>query len=295
MGDTKVHPKPGALGTMTGKEWARFTRSWSTIPTPRRTSAQLQHPAKFPEALIQGFIEFFTHPGDVVLDPFMGTGTVPKVAFDLGRVGAGIELSNEYFFAAVEAIKPHPLKYLANADAQDLVVWSEMCKRWPTRSALVITSPPYWNMLGKSRGNSKSQHRQRKENGLPLNYTVDELERNIGEIADYDRFLQAVLKVLHYAAWNLRPGGHMVVVAQNFLDSDQVYRPFAWDLAKWLDGTSFMADDHAAPRDRLSFRGEKLWCQDDKKLGIWGYPRKFVLNVHHHYCLIFRKETPNGT
>ena len=40
------------------------------------------------------------------------------------------------------------------------------------------------------------------------------------------------------------------------------------------------------------FKGEKIWCQDNKKLGIWGYPSEFVSNVHHHYCLIFKKPKP---
>jgi hypothetical protein len=40
----------------------------------------------------------------------------------------------------------------------------------------------------------------------------------------------------------------------------------------------------------LSFQGERIWCQDSKKLGIWGYPTVFVPNYHHHYCLIFRRD-----
>jgi len=50
----------------------------------------------------------------------------------------------------------------------------------------------------------------------------------------------------------------------------------AWDLAGELDRF-------------LVFKGERVWCQDNKKLGIWGYPSEFVLNVHHHYCLVFKK------
>jgi hypothetical protein len=40
---------------------------------------------------------------------------------------------------------------------------------------------------------------------------------------------------------------------------------------------------------KFLFQGERIWCQNTKPLGIWGYPKIFVPNYHHHYCLIFRK------
>jgi MYXO-CTERM domain-containing protein len=43
----------------------------------------LRHPAKFPETLAQEFIEFFTHAGQVVLDPMAGTGSALVAAFGL--------------------------------------------------------------------------------------------------------------------------------------------------------------------------------------------------------------------
>ncbi|OOE61501.1 site-specific DNA-methyltransferase [Salinivibrio kushneri] len=54
------------------------------------------HSAAFPEALPSWFIKLFTKQGDVVLDPFSGSGTSIKVASDLGRVGVGIELLEEH-------------------------------------------------------------------------------------------------------------------------------------------------------------------------------------------------------
>lgn len=55
------------------------------------------HSAAFPNELPQWFIKLFTKEGDVVLDPFMGSGTTVIIANKLGRAGIGIEIVREYF------------------------------------------------------------------------------------------------------------------------------------------------------------------------------------------------------
>lgn len=54
------------------------------------------HSAAFPEWLPEFFIRLFTDSGDVVLDPFLGSGTTFRVAQALGRIPVGIELNSEY-------------------------------------------------------------------------------------------------------------------------------------------------------------------------------------------------------
>lgn len=54
------------------------------------------HPAPFPPDLINRIVRFTTEPGDVVFDPFAGTGTTVAQANILGRNGFGIELSEKY-------------------------------------------------------------------------------------------------------------------------------------------------------------------------------------------------------
>ena len=54
------------------------------------------HSAAFPEWLPEFFIKLFTDEGDVVLDPFLGSGTTYRVAKQLGRVPIGIEINPEY-------------------------------------------------------------------------------------------------------------------------------------------------------------------------------------------------------
>ena len=54
------------------------------------------HSAAFPQALPRWFIELFTDPGDVVLDPFAGSGTTLAAAIALGRHAQGVELNPDY-------------------------------------------------------------------------------------------------------------------------------------------------------------------------------------------------------
>lgn len=54
------------------------------------------HPAIFPEKLAKDHVASWSNPGDMVLDPFAGSGTTLKAAKELGRHFIGIEISPEY-------------------------------------------------------------------------------------------------------------------------------------------------------------------------------------------------------
>ena len=74
------------------------------------------HSAAFPRALPEWFIKLFTQPGDVVLDPFLGSGTTAVAAKSLGRRYIGMEMLPEYVeiaTVALEAVQP------AETDAAD--------------------------------------------------------------------------------------------------------------------------------------------------------------------------------
>ncbi|MGI9364249.1 MAG: site-specific DNA-methyltransferase [Rhizobiaceae bacterium] len=67
------------------------------------------HPTQKPEALLHRVLMSSTKPGDVVLDPFFGTGTTGAVAKRLGRNFVGIEREQDYIEAAsarIEAVTP---------------------------------------------------------------------------------------------------------------------------------------------------------------------------------------------
>ena len=55
-----------------------------------------EHPAPFPEALAKGHVESWSNAGDLVLDPFAGSGTTCKAAKELNRHWLGIEINPAY-------------------------------------------------------------------------------------------------------------------------------------------------------------------------------------------------------
>jgi DNA modification methylase len=63
---------------------------------PETSSKNRFHPAQFPEALAQDHIISWSNPGDIVLDPFLGSGTTAVACVKTGRHFIGIDISDEY-------------------------------------------------------------------------------------------------------------------------------------------------------------------------------------------------------
>jgi site-specific DNA-methyltransferase (adenine-specific) len=77
---------------------------WSILP-PRKDEKLLgKHPTQKPVELLERIVLAASRPGDVVLDPFSGSGTTGIAARRLGRRYIGIELSPEYADLAVDRL-----------------------------------------------------------------------------------------------------------------------------------------------------------------------------------------------
>jgi site-specific DNA-methyltransferase (adenine-specific) len=63
-----------------------------------------EHPAQMPLGLASRAILFSTDPGDIVLDPFSGSGTTVLASTNLNRYGIGIEDKDEYHDLAAKRI-----------------------------------------------------------------------------------------------------------------------------------------------------------------------------------------------
>jgi DNA modification methylase len=62
------------------------------------------HPAEFPVALPRWFLLAYSDPGDVLYDPFVGSGTSLLAAAESGRVGCGIEIAPRYCAVVLERL-----------------------------------------------------------------------------------------------------------------------------------------------------------------------------------------------
>lgn len=85
-----------APGSWNDAVWDDILRMRTLNSTQSRRQQEM-HVCPLQLDIVERIINRYSNPGDVVLDPFGGIMTVPKVAVDMGRYGVGIELNNGYF------------------------------------------------------------------------------------------------------------------------------------------------------------------------------------------------------
>jgi len=278
-----VHPR-NRLNDLTGRDWVQATKSWFVCDGRAAdfTADITRHPASFPPEMLMRFLRFFTKAGMTVLDPFAGCGSTLEAAWRTGRRGIGIELNAEYHKSCVRRIETLALESQRGSGRRtDLPLIHLADARNAAKLNLppidfVVTSPPYWNMLRRSRGNVKSAQKQRAQAGLDTHYGDD--PRDLGNIDDYEAYLADLCELFAALLPLMSPSAYLVAVMQNIRTPEGVMRPAAWDFASRFSAHCIL-------------RQEFVWCQDRKFLGCWGYPSTYVSNVHHHYCLVFQKRS----
>jgi len=93
--------EPG-VATIGGDEFLEATLDVWEIPAESAT--RVGHPAPFPTALVERCIQLFTYDGEVVLDPFMGSGTTAVAAVNTGRHYVGYDTDAAYVAQARERV-----------------------------------------------------------------------------------------------------------------------------------------------------------------------------------------------
>jgi adenine-specific DNA-methyltransferase len=99
-GKIKVNP----LGKNPGDVW-QFPKV--TSGQNRSSKERTPHPAQFPIAVIDRIIRASSCVGDLVIDPFLGSGTTAVVALDLGRPVIGFEIREEYCAIAASRLEDY--------------------------------------------------------------------------------------------------------------------------------------------------------------------------------------------
>lgn len=82
---------------LTQKEWVEYTKQVWNIPVPNKGDKAFgEHSAIMPEEIVRRSVKLYSFVGDLVLDPFAGSGTTLKVAKELKRDYVGYEISPTY-------------------------------------------------------------------------------------------------------------------------------------------------------------------------------------------------------
>jgi len=102
--DTFTRQNPfGRKSTISREEFLEFTKSVWTFPAV--SAKEIGHPAPFPVELPYRLIQLYTFEGEVVLDPFMGSGQTAIAALKSKRFYVGYEIVPEYIELAQKRIK----------------------------------------------------------------------------------------------------------------------------------------------------------------------------------------------
>ena len=261
------------LNDLSGKEWIKFTKSWFKHSPPPRDRTKLVHPAGFPETLVREFVEFFTKPNMWVLDPFLGTGSTLLAARAAGRNAVGIEINPRYASMArsrLEEAPPSDQTRQLVLQGNSRILQKILGENKVQEVDFCITSPPYWNQLKRA----SLRQRERTRKGLDTNYSDD--PEDIGNISNYEGFLDAQKQIFDEVYGIMKVGGYLVVVTNNVFSGGRLY-PLAFETLTTVAKTW-------VPKD------ERIWLHDDKRLLPLGIYNAWVGNRSHQYCLVFRRE-----
>jgi len=251
--------------------------SWFILKPPPRKKDEILHPAKYPEELVDLFVNTITSENSNIYDPMSGTGSTQVGAIRNNRNGYGMELSP--FFAEIALNRCQSLinpaqesLFESKIDSKFTIINDDSRNfrkyKFPMIDYL-FTSPPYWDML-----NMKGAENQAKriEKGLQTNYSEDTLD--LGNISDYDTFIRSLCSIYFEHVEILNKGSYMTIVVKNIKKKGSNY-PFAWDLAFLL-------------QEKFELLPENFWLQDDISIAPFGYGYTWVSNTFHQYCLNFR-------
>jgi DNA modification methylase len=268
---------PAHLNCLTAKEWTRSQVGvWQVSYEGRDIRDKQRHPASFPIALAQRVIGLFTHRGELVIDPFVGSGTTLVAARDLGRNALGFDLQEPYIRLCAERLAPSD----AAGETRQLAIQDEAANVYryvaPASVGLIWTSPPYANMLNRKRKNKsrRSQERDNGQLGKVEQYSQD--PRDLGTM-DLDRYTAAMGEIFARLLPLLRPKAHCVINVPDM----------------WWENRRVTI--HVALIEELRRRGYELrntiiWDRTNivNRKGIFGWPSNYItMGTTFEYLLDF--------
>ena len=278
IGHTRTCDHPADhLNCMTPKEWIKSQLGvWQVNYEGRDIRNKEQHPATFPIALAKRVIELFTHEGELVLDPFVGSGTTLLAAQDLNRNAAGFDLQEKYIDLCWQRIANNSCLNQAQQIAiQDdaLHIANYIA---PGTVSLIWTSPPYANLLNRKRKNKSRRGNERKNDqfGKVEQYSQDPRDLGTMPLEDYTLAMGDIFESLLPL---LRPKAHCVINVPDM----------------WWENERITI--HVALIEELRRRGYELrntiiWDRTNivNRIGIFGWPSNYItMGTTFEYLLDF--------
>ena len=266
---------PTHINCMTPKDWLKSQIGvWQFYYETRDVRNKTVHPATFPISLAKKVMELFTHQGELVLDPFVGSGTTLVAAQDLNRNAVGFDLQKTYIDLCKNRLASNNLfnesiQMSIQADARNIPEYIK-----PESLSLIWTSPPYANLLNRERKNKSRRNRNNEQLGKVEQYSQD--ERDLGTMAldDYTKVMGDIYEGLLPL---LRPKAHCVINVPDM----------------WWENKRITI--HVALIEELRRRGYELrnviiWDRTNivNGIGIFGWPSNYItMGVTFEYLLDF--------
>ncbi|MBD3843000.1 MAG: site-specific DNA-methyltransferase, partial [Campylobacterales bacterium] len=234
-----------------------------------------------PKALTDRLIKMYSRQGDLVFDPFLGTGTTLLSAKSLNRNGVGIELSEEFFKFASEQLNEASL-----FESNNIKIYLDDCRNMEkylqdNTIQVTVTSPPYADFIRKSLYDREKIHKTSKikldNNSSVRQYT--ELDNDFGNLP-YEEFLNQIQSILTTIYKKTKVGGYSVWIVKDYRDTKNKipYVDFHSDLAKVGQKVGFKYHDLI------------VWDQNEQRsLVLLGYPSVFYTNQNCSFIVVFRK------
>jgi len=269
--------KPTHINCLTPKEWLKSQLGvWQFTYEKRDIRDKSVHPATFPISLSKKIIELFTHRGELVLDPFVGSGTTLVAANDADRNAVGFDLQQSYIDLCESRLSVENMfnttKQIAIKD--DAININKYLKE--ESASLIWTSPPYANLLNRKRKNKSRRNRNNEQLGKVEQYSQH--ERDLGTM-DIDVYTNAMGDIFEKLLPLLKSKGHCVINVPDM----------------WWENQRITI--HISIVEELRKRGYELrniiiWDRTNvvNQIGIFGWPSNYItMGVTFEYLLDFWK------
>lgn len=209
--------------------WILFPRDTQERKTLFFPEEVMKHPAKMNFHLQQSIIEYVAKEGDVLLDPFGGTGTLMIAALQGMRVIL-LEIEVGYHKLELEA-RANLAKQVPGTEELVILIHGDNRMMLPIPCNHIITSPPYAGAMDIRRV-------RKKREGAPDSWLVEqdkqmlEYSKSPRNISKLNTFLynMEMEKIYRLCYQSLPPGGTLTIVIKDRIEEgSRVY------LSKWID------------------------------------------------------------